>query len=121
VSGTRGLGAELVDMARRLNIPVSSVVRMLLSDGLARFDRRYEAFIERLERVAELGEKTHAMAAAAVAAILLPEGAGHRLSSTVAEQFRTQVHCAVYWGSGIKAGHDSGAFSGDEDADMPDH
>ncbi|MCX4151007.1 MULTISPECIES: hypothetical protein [Paraburkholderia] len=108
---------QIVELAKRMKIPVSSVIRIFISDGLSKFDRRYESFIERLDRIEKVMHMTHTMAAAGVAAVLLPDGVGHRLSSSAAEQFRSRVDSSVYFGSGIKSGHDNGAFT-TEDEDV---
>lgn len=106
---------QLLELAKRMKIPVSSVIRIFISDGLSRFDRRYEAFIERLDRIEELTNRTHTMAAAGVAAVLLPDGVGRRLSTAAAEEFRQRVDSSVFFGGEIKSGHDSGVFSAEDE------
>jgi predicted transcriptional regulator len=101
---------QLIMMAKRMGISKSAVVRIFINDGLSKFDRRYEAFIERLDHVAEIANKTHEIAAAALAAVTLPEGQWRTLKDEPNRQFKSRVSRAVHFGSLIKISHDEGVI-----------
>jgi predicted transcriptional regulator len=110
---------QLEDFARRMKVSKSGIARMLLNDGLAKFDSRFEAFSLRLDDIAEMINRTHTMAAAAVAAIALPLGTGRRLKTAEAEEFKQRVFSSVYFGNDIKTGHDNGTLTAGDDNVSP--
>ena len=102
--------SEIEERAERMGISVSAVCRMFIVEGLARHDRRFDVFRDRLDQIEKLVQRTHAMASAGVAATLLPRGTERALSQDVADHFQRHVDTCIHYGRAIKHGHDNGVF-----------
>lgn len=109
---------QLEALAKRLDVSISAAIRMFIRDGLAQYDRRHDMLAGQLEQMAKSVERAHVMAAAALAATVLPAETGRRLHGDARDLFQKRADSAVYFGMAIKDAHDRGAF-GEEDSNVP--
>jgi hypothetical protein len=101
---------QFLALARSKGMTKSALAHMFILDGLAQFDRRNDALMDRVEALTNLVLKSNVLAASAVVSAALPVGVGGTLDDAIREQMRTHIMEAVKLGHNISSTYDKGTF-----------
>ncbi|WP_148662466.1 hypothetical protein [Paraburkholderia phytofirmans] len=100
----------LREEARKRKISANALARIFVRDGLAKFDRRNDALMERIDALINLVTKSNVLAASAVVSAALPVGLGATLDEAIKAQMRSHIMEAVKLGQNISSTYDKGTF-----------
>ena len=101
---------QLTALARSKGMTKSALAHMFVLDGLAQFDRRNDALMDRIEALIDLVTKSNVLAASAVVSAALPVGLGPTLDDAIKAQMRNHIKEAVKLGHNISSTYDKGTF-----------
>jgi antitoxin component of RelBE/YafQ-DinJ toxin-antitoxin module len=105
---------HLLDLARQMNIPKSAAVRMMLKDGLAQYDRRFDVLTERMDRNDKMLEQVYWLVAGSVVGPILPPGKGGETTVAGMEEFRTSLSRILHWALQVKDAVEAGQLTMEE-------
>ena len=100
----------LREEARKRKISANALARIFVRDVLAKFDRRNDALMERIDALINLVTKSNVLAASAVVSAALPVGLGATLDEAIKAQMRSHIMEAVKLGQNISSTYDKGTF-----------
>lgn len=101
---------QFTALARSKGMTKSALAHMFILDGIAQFDRRNDALLDRVEALINLVTKSNVLAASAVVSAALPPGVGGTLDDAIKAQMRTHIAEAVRLGHNISSTYDKGTF-----------